>query len=447
MKKSLLGIVGLVLVAVIYYFTAGSEQLTQEMKTRVNTELTMLQERGFAIQNREVKQNEEYFVIAFDDPKKMLTFFKEQGSKITIEEAEALKGFKIGVDLKYLNDTYSALSVDMYPLNLPPAISSDDDLTQEDKEIIKQLDAMLGKKALLVHVDFNKLLTSFKGYAKDFHETFKLEVDTKVDFEGLTFEGTIKDDRISTIMQQVKNVAVKSGDDLTISLQDLSSDYALTGKTIYDSIYNYSVKQISANGKDETNTYALNISDIKGDNLTQVKDSLASNKMNFTVGNIEVVDNSEIIKLIDSTFSFNVGGLDINVLKSLEKVDVENEAEVNKLVQTLIEKGITMEIPAFEVKKLEYLGEKMDGFSLSSTFEVKKTANLSAIQTNPFTALDAINTKTKIVLSDALYSLIAKQPKAMMLVMIVQPKVVDGKKVYELEVKDGKILINGKPMM
>ncbi|SFZ97534.1 hypothetical protein MNB_SV-5-1390 [hydrothermal vent metagenome] len=447
MKKSILGIVGIALIAIIYYFTSGSEQLTKDMKERVNTELTMLQKSGFAIQNRDIKKSEEHFVILFDDSKKMMSFFKKQGSKVNIEDMEELKGLKLGVDLKYLNDTYSALSADIYPLNLPDSISDEKDLTEKDKQVIKQIDEMLARKALLIHVDFNKLLSSFKGYIKDIDETFKLESNTKINIDGMTFEGTIKDDKVNSIIQKIKNVKVQSDDNLTLSLKELSSDYTLTGKTIYDTTYNYRVKQISAIGKDGSNSYSMNITDIKGDNITQVIDSLASNKMSFSVGDIEAVNNDNIVKFADTIFSFNIDRLDINALKSLENVDVENEAEVNKLIQQLISKGVTMEIPKFEVKKIEYLGEKMDGFSISSTFKVKDTANIMDIQKNPFTALQAIDIETKLILSDTLYTFIAKQPQAMMLVMIAQPKIINGKKVYELELKDGKFSINGKSMM
>jgi hypothetical protein len=447
MKKPLLGVVAVILLASIYYFTTGSEQLTNEMKARVNTELTTLKERGFAIEDREVKPKEEYFVLNFDDPKKMMAFFNAQGSKVSIDDMQALKGLKIGVDLKYLNDSYSALSADMYPLNLPTSLKDAEGLTQTDKDLMKQVDIMLGKKDLLIHVDFNKLLSSFKGYVKDIDETFKLENETAVALKGMTFEGTLKDDNIHTLSQKIKTINIKTDDNVKISLEDMSSEYAVTGETKYDSTYKYAVKKLLVSGKEKSDTYSMLLSGINASNLTEVKSDLASNKMKLTLDNVEFANNDQKIKLTDNTFTFDIAGLDMSALKSLEKIDVENEAEVNKLVQTLISKGITMEIPTFEVKKIEYLGEKMDGFLITSAFEVIKTANIKAIQANPFTALKAINTKTKIVLSPALYSLIAAQPQAMMLVMIVQPKDVDGKKVYELELKDGKFLVNGKTIM
>ncbi len=446
-KKLGLGIIGLILIAVIYYFTAGSEKLTNEMKVRVNTELTMIEQNGFAVQEREVKEKEEHFVLTFDNPEKIVKFFKQQGSEMDIEDAKALVGIKIGVDLKYLNDTYSALSADMYPLNLPASISNVPDLDKADKALIKQLNDMLGRKAFLVHIDFNKLLSSFKGYIKDIDETFTVETQATVGLKGATFEGTIGNDRINTLVQNIANIHVKSGDDFDVSLDQLNSTYKLTGASIYDSIYHYTIHMIKIAAKKDNNTFSVMINDIKGENETAVQKDLASNKIKLNIANIEMKENDQKTKFMGTSFSFNVGNLDMNILKKLEELDMKNEAEANRLIQALISKGITMDIPSFEVKKLEYTGQKIDGFSLTSSFKVNKTANLAAIQANPFAALSAVNTKTKLVLSDALFTLIAQQPRAMMLAMIIQPQVINGKKVYEIELKDGKLTVNGKPMM
>ncbi len=446
-KKFGLGIFGLVAIALIYYFTAGSAQVTEEMKMRVNTELNMIEQNGFAVQEREVKAKKEHFILTFDDPEKIVAFFKQQGSEITLEDAQALTGIKIGVDLKYLNDTYSALSVDMYPLNLPPSVSNAPDLENADKALIRQMNEMLARKALLVHVDFNKLLSSFKGYVKDIHEKFKVKTNVQIDLEGATFEGEIRNDRISALTQAVKIMHVVSGDELEINLNNLEGHSALTGKSLYDSKSAYTVALINISTKKEKNSFSLDVKNMSGEDVTSVTNGLASNKMTVKVDEIKMKEDTEITKLEDTTFAFNIGNLDMNVLEQLEKLDVNNETERNRLMQALISKGVSMEIPGFAVKKIYYQGKTFDGFSLSSTFQVNKSADLAMIQANPFAALNAVNTKTRIVLSEALFTLIAQQPKAMMLAMIIQPEVVNGKKVYELELKDGTLTVNGKPLM
>ncbi len=446
-KKLGFGVIGVLLLSVIYYFTAGSAQITEEMKVRVNTELSMIEQNGFAIQDREVKAKEEHFVLVFDDPEKIVKFFKQQGSEITLEDAQALSGMKIGVDLQYLNDAYSALSAELYPLSLPSALINDPDLDASDKAFMVQLNDMLKRKALLIHVNFNKMLSSFKGFVKDIDETFSVETAVTINLKGTTFNGTIENDRIVTLVQQIKNIAILSGDELKIILSNMKSDYTLTGKSLYDSTYKYSIEDISIAGKTETETFSSSLKSIEGDNETAVINDLASNKIKLKVAEATFMEKNQKTRLINTVFSFNVSGLDMKILKALEKVDIENEKETNRLIQALISKGIIMEIPAFEVEKLEYKGQKMDGFLLTSSFEVNKSADITAILANPFTALNAINTKTKVILSDALFTIISQDPRAMMLAMLIQPQIINGKKVYEVELKDGKLTVNGQSMM
>ncbi len=447
MKKFGFGLIGLVIVAAIYYFTAGSEKLTNEMKVRVNNELTAIQQKGFSVKEREVKAKKEHFVLSFDDPKKIVAFFKQQGSELSIEDAEALIGLKIGVDLKYLDSSYSALSADLYPLNLPNSISNAPDLEETDKIFVKQLNDMLARKALLLHVDFNKMLTGFKGYIKDIHETFKVETLVKIDLEGTNFEGKIDNDRVTDIAQTIQNIRVTSGDEIDIVMKKLQSHYVQTGNTLYDSKSSYSLANFDFIGKHEKDTFSAHIKNLSGTNDTSVTNGLASNKMKVTVEEMEMKDNTESSKLSHTTFAFNIGDLDVAILEALEKVDLNDEEESNRLIETLLSKGIHMEIPQFDVKTINYLGKAMDGFSITAKAHIKKGTKLAAIQSNPLAALNAINAKMKIVLSDTLFALIAQQPRAMMLAMIIQPKVVNGKKVYEFELKEGKISLNGQSLM
>ena len=441
------GIIGLILVAVIYYFTAGSAQITEEMKIRVNTELNMLEQNGFSIQEREVKAKEEHFVLSFDDPQKIMKFLKQQGSKIALEDAKSLVGIKIGMDLQYLNDSYSALSVDMYPLNLPDSISTLQDLDKEDKELIKQLNDMLKRKALLIHVDFNKLLSSFKGYIKDIHETLQGEKEVKIAVEGVTFKGEIEKGKISKLDQNLKRMTFEAKDEANIKLSELNSNYARTGLTSYDSTSGYSVKNIQMSGVDESSKVLVSIDNLRGDSITSIKNDLAQSSMKATADKVKFEADGEKSLLEGITFDFNIKNLDMLALKKLEEADANNEAEVNRLIQELISKGIAMEIPILEIKKIEAEGKSMDGFSLTANIDVDKSLNLAALQTNPMVALNAVNTKTKVTLSSELAALLAQQPKAMLFMMLIPSQEINGKKVYEVELKNGSVSVNGRKML
>lgn len=445
MKKLGFGVIGLILVAVIYYFTTGSAQITQEIKSQVNSELATLEQNGFAIQDREIKESEEHFVIAFDDPKKIIDFFAAQGAEMSMEDASALKGMKIGVDAKYLNDAYSALSLDIYPLNLPTGITTLE-MDKDDKLVIEQLNKILEKKGILVHVDFNKLLSSFKGHVKDIHETLQGEKEIKISVEGITFNGEIEKGKISKLDQNLKYMTFEAKDEAHIQLSELNSNYARTGPSSYDSTSGYSVKNIQLNGINGSSKVLVSIDNMSGDSITSIKNDLAQSSIKATASKVQFEANGEKSLLEGITFDFNIKNLDMLALKKLEDADANNEAEINKLVQELISKGVAMEIPILEIKKIETEGKSMDGFSLTANIDVDKSLNLAALQANPMVAMNAINTKTKISLSSELFSLIAQDPRAMMFMMLIQPQEVNGKKIYEVELKNGSLSVNGKPM-
>jgi glycine cleavage system regulatory protein len=443
MKKIGFGIIGLILVAVIYYFTAGSGQIRQEIKTQVNSELATLEQNGFAIQDRDIKKSEEHFIIVFDDPKKIVAFFAAQGAQMDIEDASALKGLRIGVDAKYLNDTYSVLSLDIYPLNLPTSIT-DLDMNKEDKLAVEQLNNILKRKALLVHIDFNKLLSSFKGHVKDIHETLQGENEVKLTIEGVTFEGDINKGKISRLDQKLKRITFETKDEAHVEFSELKTNYKRMGPNSYDSISGYSVKNILLTGINNNSKVTVSIDDMNGDSKTSIKNDLAQSSIKARASKVKVEANGEKSLLEGITFDFNIKNLDMLALKKLETADINNNAEINRLTQELLSKGVSIEIPTFEIKKIETRGKKTEGFTLTAHADIDKSLDLAALQNNPMAAINAVNTKTRITLSSGIFSLIAKDPRAMILMMLIHPQEVNGKKVYEVEIKNGSLSVNGR---
>jgi len=446
MRKLSLGIIGIIFIAVIYYFTAGSTQITQEIKDQVNRELVTLEQNGFTIQDRNIKKTKEHFVIVFNDPKKIVDFFTAQDAEMSIEDASVLKGLKIGIDAKYLNDTYSALSLDIYPLNLPTGIS-ELNMTKEDKLVITQLNKFLNKKGILIHIDFNKLLSSFKGHMKDIHETLQGANEVKFNIRGVTFEGDINKGKISRLDQKLKHITFEAKDEAYVEFSELKTNYKRTGPYSYDSTSGYSVKNIFLTGINDNSKVIVSIDDMRGDSISSIKNDLAQSSIKATASKVKLETDGEKNLLEEITFNFNIKNLDIPALQKLEKIDINNEDDRNRLIQELISKGISMEIPYFEIKRIEAKGKKMDGFSLTTHIDVDKSFNLATLQSNPMAAINAINTRTKVTLSYELFSLIAQQPGAIMIMMLIHPQDINGKKIYEIELKNGSLSVNGKPIL
>jgi hypothetical protein len=195
------GMIGLAVIAVIYYFTAGSTQITEEMKKHVNNELATLEQNGFTVKDREVNEREEHFVISFDDSGKIANYLNKKAAEVTKEDIDNMRGLKVGVDIAYLKDNYSAVSADIYPVALPQHIEQSTDAN--DKAAVEHIKKMMSDKKILVHLDFNKLLDSFKGYMKDINEVLKTPQETKIELKALTSSGNLKDHAVHSVKQNI----------------------------------------------------------------------------------------------------------------------------------------------------------------------------------------------------------------------------------------------------
>lgn len=444
MKKITLGILGLLIIGTIYYFTSGSEQLTIQMKKQVDAEFASLKTQGFAVEGKEVSEKKEHFVISLDEPKKVATYLNAQGAQVRPEDIEILKGLKLGIDIHYLSNAYSAASFDMYPLALPTALTSAV-LDSEDKEALKQIEKMIEKKTFLVHIDINKLGTGYKGYVKDINELIDADTKIRLMMTALKFTGDIKDNKFSSIKQTLKNFSIHSNDDeINMQINNLTSNYAVTGSTKYDYTTDYLLEEILVTVKDE---FKLRVANVSMDSDAKVSNSLAAVNAKTKVDSIHFTKGQKTSTLESLVFDMKAKNFDMQALEKLETIDPDNKQELLVTFQKLISHGIHFEIPNFSVQNVVYENQKLEGFKLTSSFDIDKKLDLAALEQNPMAAIGAMDANLHLTLSNQLLELIAKQPQAMLVMMLFQPKDVNGQKVYKVELKDGTLSVNGKKAM
>ena len=444
MKKLGLAILSVIAIAAIYYYTSGSTQLTIQMKEQVDAEIASLQTQGFSVEGKEISEEKEHFIISIDEPSKVATYLNAQGLQTSLEDMEALKGAKVGIDVSYLADAYSAASFDIYPVALPFALTSAS-LSDEDKKAVDFLQKLVDKKAFLLHVDVNKLGNGFKGYLKDIQEVIDDEGKITVTMEDLKFSGDLKDDKLSSVKQTLKNFTVESEDAIVaMQINNLTSNYALTGTTKYDYITDYSIEDMSVSAKDE---FDLRVANITMNSASNEKNGLASVSAATKADTIHFIEGQKLTLLKTLSFDMKANNFDMKALEKLETIDPENEQELMSVFQGLISHGIRFEIPNLSVKEIEIDKQKLDGFKLTSTFDIDKSLDLASLEQNPMAAIGGMNADIDLTLSGQLFGLLAQHPQAVMVMMLIQPKDVNGKKVYKVELKNGKLSVNGKPIM
>jgi hypothetical protein len=443
LKKLGIAILSIVIIASIYYFNTGSEQLRLEMKAQVDKELSSLQTEGFSVQNRKISEKKEYFVLSFDEPEKISNFLTQKGTKVNAQDIEALKGLQVGVDVSYLADAYSAMSFDMYPVTLP-SILTNAALNDEDKKVLTQLEQMMEKKALLVHLSIDKFGTGFKGHVKDIDES--LQGKDKVHFTstGLAFSGDIKENKIATMQQALKDVSIDVENELNMKISNLTSTYTMTGKSAYDYQTNYNVEKVIVEGK-TVFTILVNNLDVTSESMT--KDGLATGSVQTKADKVDISQDQQHSILETLLFDMKASNFDMKAFEQLEKIDVNNEQELYAVLQQLIAQGIQLDISNFSIAKITTDGLTMDGFSMNTSFKIDKSLDITALQQNPMLAINAINANLDIALSQGLFSLVAQHPQAVMAMMLFQPKDVNNQKVYNIELQNGSLKVNDKPVI
>lgn len=430
----------LLLAAAWYYFTSGQKQITAHMKTKVNRELISLQNEGFSIHKRKTGEKHEHFSLSFDKPKKIARFLSRQGLQLNTNDAELLRGLQVGVDVHYLADAYSALSLDLYPVTLPHALAHTSHSTSEQKAL-DQVQKMLEKKTFLMHLAINKLGTGFKGYMKDIHEVLHGEQDVNLSITGLTFFGNIKDDSFRSITQALNNFSMQVPHELNLSFKNLNSKYVITGDTAYDYKTNYTIENIQLYARSQ---FDVEASDITAESDSHGKSGLLSGSTLSTIKSVKLAIQNQSYMFQDLNFSIKTKNLDVKALARLQEANTHNEQEMNALLQQLLSKGVQVEIPSLSIDTItDANGHKIDGFKLNAKADINKSLNLASLRYDPLAALTAANANVHLELSPALYSLIAEQPRAIMLMMLFPPKDMNGSKVYDLKLKDGKPAVNG----
>ncbi len=438
-KTTSIAAIGLLLAGFIYYFTTGSTQLIEEMKKQVNHELTTLQKNGFTIEQRETKKNQEHFVLSFSDTKKISSYFNTQGVHAKSKEIEKLQGLKVGVDTTYLNDTYSALSVDIYPLTLPHSMKNP--ATQDDKKILEHLQKMLKRKALLMHVDFNKLLTGFKGYIKDINETFINDIPIDLLANGMTFEGSIEDKKFKGVEQKINLLSLSANKgQILYQLSHLQWHYTLTGTSMYDTHTKYQIGELKAAAD---SLYTAILSNLKGESTTLVKHKLLQSHTQNSIETINIQEKNKHYLLKETILNAKVNNLDMDAFEKMQKVDPEDYDAVNKLTQQMISKGVLFTLNELSAKEVSVNRKSLGSFNISGSAEIDKNFKMNALKQNPLAFLTALNTKAHISLSSELFSLVMQNPKAMLALMLFPPQEKNGQKMYDISYIKGKLTVNG----
>jgi hypothetical protein len=437
-KKLGLGVLVLIIVSVSYYFnhTENVKNLNT-LQEAVNIQLTQMRTNGFTVSNGELKKGTEHFVIQISDPQKAAHFLTEKGIQVTVEEAEELIGLQIGTDVRYLKDT---IALELYPLTLPSYLKTA--FTNEnDQKLLAQLEELIKKKTFFMHVDIVHSSTTFTGYIKDINERVEGGKEIKITLHGLQFSGEIKEEQVVKYMQKFNTLHLYMNNEINRTISGYQSHYALTGATAYDYTTDYSIEKIKIAEEAEGTLFA---DTIVLHSTSTVKDELATETLKAKIQNIDLLFEKEKFGMHMLDLDMNISNLELDTLDKLQKTDPNKEKALGTHVKTSVPNTMHLDIANLSAAKVTLHGNKMNGFTLDATLDVDESLDIYRLGIKPKHALKKMEGVINLSLSKEILILLKKDPKFMLTYMMYRPKRVLEQRIYEIQIKNDEVKLNGK---
>ena len=446
MKKTIIALFIILLLGAIYYVTLGSSKLIEAMKKEVNHEVATLEDNGFDISNRIIEKKTEHFVITVEKPDAIQRYLAQHGIQTQLEYIQLLQDQKIGVDIEYLPSVSDAIAMDIYPLNLPRIVYEQSE--PYDKTTIERFEQMINDKVFLIHIAINKLGNAFSGYVKDINQTFVIDGNqSNLLVDDWTFKGTLDQYRINRVSQKLGLFSYTLHNIASIALNSInfSVDSTVdTNKTIH-----YFVESMSITPKSNDEQSSLTLHGLNGTSMEQTSDHILNSRNKLDIDFIELSDKKKYQKIDHIAIDISLNNLDINVIKQLEELDAlqsEDNQSIKRLtsiLKELTDANTSIDIHTISVASVTENNETYNGFDLKAHAQINKQLNIEELKNNPMLTSSLFDFKANLILSNKMFEMVAKDPKLMMFMMLMQPKDYNGSKIYELDYTNGSLKING----
>ena len=331
---------------------------------------------------------------------------------------------------------------------------------------------------------FDALLTPVKGIAKDapINDMVGLKFNNEINYTKETidtrslltgFPKTKKIDPkiiekiIATQAIEIDNHYSTLDKRYTLSLKDINDDFGKAkvevANTLLTGVYNpdnllEQESNLSVGLVHITpNTPPLLGQSLRLDNLSIASYTLpiqnvSTLKHHISLASLESNISKKGLSFKDFTLDTTLGNIDSQTYNTLISFMQENPSadfthpELNHLLTTIVTlKDFYLSIDTLSIDALTVEDETLGRAKITAKVSLTPTPNLAQlIAISPLMALSSLDADAHIELSSAMYAMLLRDPKGMMLQM-VKPKRENDKVIYDIAFKKGEILINGKP--
>lgn len=432
-----IGVALLIIFSVTYYLNDKAQKHTIELKQlqeKVTQQLAQMQNNGFIVSGRETAKEKEHFFITIIDPHKASAFLTQRGLRITAQEAEELKDLKFNVDLLYLSDIFS---LDIYPTMLPPYLT-DVIAKESEKDLLAQLEDMIQRKVFFMHVDIDHSGTTLKGNIKDIDESLHSEKVAKLTLKGFEFLGNIKDEKVVQFEQRFEHAHFFITDEVNNTIMGLQSSYALTGPSTYDYTSQYSIKQIQSMQDADNYLFAQGV---LVNSTSKEENGLAYETIKANIKHADLLFEKEKLGFQTLTLDMNISNIDV---ASLDKLQNEQTKQAESLIEGFVAQNMHLTISNLSAEKIILKGKEMGGFDLNAALDIDQSLDIYRLNIQRKHALNKISGKIHLSLSKEILDMLKKDGEFMIMYMMYRPKRELEQRIYDINIGDGEIKINGK---
>lgn len=457
MKKSVIAVAVIILLAALLPILGNSF-----IKEKIDNRVTELKTFGLETKKDEINSSylstSRHIEFTLKDSQKFIAYLSTFVDKQPPAYINAMfNGVVLGVDIEYSNLPFAkAFEVDLYPLTLPNDVRAS--LHQNDPKFLTFMQKFLASKGIIWHINYNGLSNDFDGYVKDIDQKYTLKDGTKIDL-GLhkaIFKGNgtlVTPDMLSSTLKAFHLNVIQKEQTFDFTLDNFSSSANFDSESTYVSGMNVDkVDMILQGTADDSEVHLKNLK-VNMSSNAQGKNADLNSRASFD--SFSVASKSLNVLLTKFNFDIAANNLDKEKYEALRKLLSDNtnqqspmaSKKVQQAVVDLIAKGFVIKMAQFSLADLTLdRQKKLKGFDIKSELRFTKDKDLAQkIKLSPMMAGSDIEFTSKISIAKEFYSFLTRM-SPMLGNIKSYSKEEKGSLVFDIEVKDTKATVNGKPL-
>jgi len=405
MKKIVIAVVVFLAGATGYYFTYGQQAVIKQLKKNISRELQILKKNGFEVEDRKVDERSEYFVLKYADPVKISNYLQSKKIDITVEESEEFRGVKLATDIKYLDGVYSAVSADIYPVAFSDSLMSE--AVEDDRKILEKI---ISDQIFLLHVEVDKLFSSFRGYIKDIDTVIESDDPLTIVSKGFKFSGEFDEYMLQSSTNSIESLKFQTKSGANLIIENLDGVYKQEDKDLYDYGSQYTIKKVAFHDEQKMGS---TLQDIKLNSSVQTRDDLMKTHLDIAIGSSEIKEPRGEYLFEGSSAKVSIENISKSAIEKMSGLDANDSKEFDEVLQELLSQDPALNIEEIAIKKIEDSTSKemVDGFSLTASIKQEKKIDPKELHSDPLLLLDTIGVEAHIEFPNHLYILLKKKTR------------------------------------